>query len=118
MKMLLLGPYANENLHDDRTTEKEKLLKLSTHFISPNMKTYHQSMNHCEKCSKDFCLKMGTPFNVGVGLHFYNSARSKKLVNFLSDFDISDNYQKGMEIAEERTKQQMSLYPLMSRKII
>ena len=47
---------------------------------------------------------MGTPFNVGVGLHFYNSARSKKLVNFLSDFDISDNYQKGMEIKGNLTK--------------
>ena len=104
MKWLLLGPRTNENLSDDRTPEIEKLLKTSTQFISQNVKTYHQSRNHLEKGSKGIYSKIETPLNVGVGLHFYNLTRSKKLVNFLSDLNIGVNYQKVLEIKENLTK--------------
>ena len=39
--------------------------------------------------------------NVGVGLYVYHSARSKKLVNFLSDLNVSISYDKVIDIKKD-----------------
>ena len=44
------------------------------------------------------------PLNVGAEVNFYNSTRSKRLVNFFSDLNISFNYQKVLEIKENLPK--------------
>lgn len=44
------------------------------------------------------------PLNVGAEVNFYNSTRSKRLVNFFSDLNISFNCQKVLEIKENLPK--------------
>ena len=42
-----------------------------------------------------------TPLNVGVVLYIYHATCSKKLVNFLSDLNISTNYKKVINIRKD-----------------
>lgn len=44
------------------------------------------------------------PLNVGAGVNFYNSTRSKRLVNFFYDLNISFNYKKVLETKENLPK--------------
>lgn len=67
------------------------------------MKMYHHNRNHLEKNSKGFYSEIETLVSVGVGLQFYNSTRSKKLMNFLSNLNISVHYHV-LEIKENLTK--------------
>ena len=42
-----------------------------------------------------------TPLIVAVGLYIYHATRSKKLVNFLLDLDISTNYKKVINMLKD-----------------
>lgn len=44
------------------------------------------------------------PLNVGAKVNFYNSTRSKRLVNFFSDLNISFNYKRVLETKENLPK--------------
>ena len=42
--------------------------------------------------------KIETPLNIGIGLCAFHTTRSKKLINFLSDLNVSANYNKIISI--------------------
>ena len=61
--------------------------------------------------------KIETPLNIGIGLYAFHTTRSKKLINFLSDLNVSANYNKIINIKKnifdavlEKTKQKAMAY--------
>ena len=78
----------------DDTKEIESLLNVIGQFISQNVITNRQTNYHLQQNTKTIAPKIETPLNIGSGIAFYHATRSKKLVNFLSDLNVSASYQK------------------------
>ena len=44
---------------------------------------------------------IGTPLNIGLGLYVYHTTRSKELINFFSDLNVSSNYKRVTSIKKD-----------------
>ena len=99
LKWILFGPLALDSKKD--THEIERVLKITSQFISQNVKTNRQTNYHLQNQSQNFSSTIETPLNVGTGIAFYHSTRSKKLVNFLSDLNVSANYKKVIDMKSD-----------------
>ena len=98
LKWVLLGPHTENSNKIDRSPAVEKLMLTSAQFVSQNIKTSRQTNYGLERTTTNLYSKIETPLNVGIGLYIYHVTRSKKLINFLSDLNISINYKKVTEI--------------------
>ena len=92
MKWVLLGPHTM-NSEDGETYQVNNIIKTTSQFVSQNIKTATQTNYHLQK-GQPMRSALETPLIVAVGLYIYHATRSKKLVNFLLDLDISTNYKK------------------------
>ena len=70
-----------------------------------NVKTNRQINCHLQQNSKTIASKIETPLNIGFGIAFYHATRGKKLANFLSDLNVSANYQKVIGIKKKYVAQ-------------
>ena len=73
------------------------ITKLVVQFVETPKQTNRQSNN---KGASTYNT-IETPLYVGVGLYVYHSARSKKLVKFLSDLNVSISYDKVIDIKKD-----------------
>lgn len=92
LKWILFGPYSTEDY--ENTQEMNNLLKISSQFIAQNIKTKRQTNYHLIQRSQTLSSVIEIPLNVGSGIAFYHATRSKKLVNFLSDLNVSSTSKK------------------------
>ena len=97
LKWVLLGPY-------DRSEQKKRMSKIDTltsiimqlvvQFVKTPKQTNYQSNN---KGASTYNT-IETPLNVSIGLYVYHSTRSKKLIKFLLDLNVSISYHKIIDI--------------------
>ena len=99
MKWVLLGPH-RMNSEDSETYQINNIKKATSQFVSQNIKTARQTNYHLQK-GQPMREALKTPLNVGIGLYIYHATLSKKLVNFLSDLNISTNYKKVINIKKD-----------------
>ena len=94
LKWVLLGPHTENSNKSQRSPAIEKLMHTTAQFVSQNIKTSRQTNYRLERTTTNIYSKIETPLNVGLGLYIYHVTRSKKLINFLSDLNISISYKK------------------------
>ena len=103
MKWVLLGPHTMNS--EDGETYHVNNIKATSQFVSQNIKTVRQTNYHWQK-GQPGRAALETPLNVRVGLYIHHATCIKKLVNFLSDLNISDllintNYKKVINIKKD-----------------
>lgn len=64
------------------------------------MKSTGQAKYHLKK-GQQMKSSIGTPFNIGLGLYIHHASHGKKLINFLSDSNISANYLRLVNIKKD-----------------
>ena len=102
LKWILLGPHKQDSTDlAKRTADIEVLTKTTSQFKSQNIKTTRQTNYHLQTIGSTMTSKIETPLNIGIGLYAFHTTRSKKLINFLSDLNVSANYNKVNSIKKD-----------------
>ena len=97
LKWVLVGPH-KRNRPNHCTAQIESLMTVITQLVVQSVKTPKQANYQLSNENSKTYNTIETPLNVGLGLYVYHSTRSKKLVKFLSDLNLSITYDKVIEI--------------------
>ena len=100
LKWMLIGPHG-EKTGQDRALKVEQFTSIVTQLVLQSVKTEKQAKYYNKSGKNQYYSKKETPVNVGVGLYIYHSTRSRKLINFLSDLNISVSYDKVINIKKD-----------------
>ncbi|XP_066919527.1 uncharacterized protein [Clytia hemisphaerica] len=110
LKWILFGPLSSKITKLQTTREMENILKVTSQFIAQNVKTTRQTNYHLLQQNQTLSSMIETPLNVGSGIAFYHATRSKKLVDFLSDLNMSASYKKVLDIKEHIAQSVLKRY--------
>ena len=97
LKWVLIGPH-ERNKPNHCTPKIESLMTVITQLVVQSVKTPKQANYQLNNENSKTYNNIETPLNVGLGLYIYHSTRSKKLVKFLSDLNLSITYDKVIDI--------------------
>ena len=104
MQWILIGP--RENIQKiSRRDSAENVTSIVKQMIYQSFNTRRQ-VNYESKMetSRLMTSNIEKPLNVGLGLYVHQKTRSKNLCNFLSDLDLSVNYDKVCNIKSNLAK--------------
>jgi hypothetical protein len=96
---IICGPRSNFDEYDKKKKELEKSVKMISEIIMGVVKSDKQ-INYKSQKGNDanFINNNETPFTVGLGLDIHKATRSKKIINLLSNLNLSITYNKIMTI--------------------
>ena len=93
----MLGP-CDRYEQRKRMSKIDTLTSIITQLIVQNVRIPKQNNYQANNEGASTYNTTEIPSNVGVGLYLYHSTRSKKLVKFLSDLNVSISYDKIIDI--------------------
>ena len=93
----MLGP-CDRYEQRKRMSKIDTLTSIITQLVVQNVRIPKQTNYQANNEGASTYNTTETPLNFGVGLYLYHSARSKKLVRFLSDLNVSISYDKIIDI--------------------
>ena len=82
------------NIEDDRLENIDSLILTTTQLVAQSVKSDRQVNCQKNETQTYSYSTIETPLSVGVGLWLYHTTRSKKMINFLADLNVSINYDK------------------------
>ena len=103
LKWVLIGA-KNRNSEGTNTCKVESEMAVITQLIMQSVKTPRQASYESTNANCNTYLRIETPLSVCVGLYFFHATRSKKLIKFFSNLNISinyDNYDKVIGIKQD-----------------
>ena len=97
IKWIIIGPSIGIDTGQRKGMIDQNVENISQ-IILQSVKS-NRKLNYAQRSTntKSYCTKE-TPFAVGLGLLIHKKTRSKNLVNILSDFNLSINYDKVLSI--------------------
>ena len=99
LKWVLIGPH---NSDKGRIKRLENTIDVAIQVTTQNAKSNIQTQSHQQRPESLPNSKIETPLNIALEPYFYHISRSEKLIIFLSNLNLSANYQTIVSIKEEK----------------